>query len=495
MPVMLEQLVAWIQVKGADRAERDIQRVRNEVAGLGNVLQEIGTLGGITYLLSQVADLSRSLGAISGVNAAAQFGSMEYKLRALVGTGERYRDLLRDIRKMGGDPLMMGNIAAQMVSSGVGVDRVGKDLQKLRDATAAGGARGSDMNDILFNILQIRSAQGERADFTDIREMLSRAPGMSRVLAAGLGVKQADVMGKLKAGMSGSEVYDALLKGAGAPGIAGSARRAEYEDPLQAWDALMRDMKEIMVPTGRVILEVFRPIGAVMRVVADALGDINERSGGIFGLAGLIGGGLLIATRAASTELWKMVTALGAVAGGAKTAGGTAAVAGGTAAIGAGAAAAGAGAAGIGARLSGFLGKFLNGAGIAGIISGLGSIVGSFVGGDGSGTRGRIGDIIKDITMGAGLGAGVGSFYGPQGAILGGILGGIGGGIYNGIFGGKGEGGTDNISSPEKEIARNTRRIADQLDRGIQVYGGGPRTASAVSRFEAEVAFANALAF
>ncbi len=488
-----EQLIASLELRGVAEAKRGVDSVSRSFRELGGILEHIGTLGGVGFLFSQIDDAMRSLGGATGTTLAAQFGSMEYKLRSLVGTGQQFRNLLRDIRGMGGDPLVLGQTAAQMNAGGVPINSVAGDLSKLRDATAAGGAKPGDLSDILFNILQIRSAQGQRADFADIREMLSRAPGMSRVLAAGLGVRQEDVLGKLRSGMTGSGVYEALLKGASAPGIAGSAQRAEREDPLQAWDAMMRDFRKIMLPTGRLILNAFGAVAPVIRGVAGFVGQLNENSKGLLGLAGILGGGLMIATRLLTSELGRLVIGMTAAAGAARTQAGATAAAGGAALLGPGTtAAAGGAAAGIGARLLGFLGKAVRGLGIAGIVAGLSGMIGGAITGDGKDRqRAMAGNLIGNIGMGAGIGAGIGSLFGPGGAFIGAAIGLIGG-LAKTLYDQNAPKGKSEDNRVVGELKKQTQSL-DEIKTHFRTWGGGRATSSAVSSFQIEWQIAKAL--
>ena len=491
MAIALEQLMLELRLQGAAPTKQQLKDVKTEVRNLETAFATLGSGFGIGYLLTQIGDLLRAFAEISGLSIAAEFrgvtGSLEAVLRNSKQTAQVWRELRTLGNQIGVNPATLGGIAAQMIGGGDSPAQVLKDMPRLMDALAYGRVKSADIDPFLFNLQQIKSVGSAKADFTDIREMINRAPGIRSILAAGFGIENKDLMKTLRGkSMSGDQVYEAILKGSEAMAKGAAAARA-LSDPLFAVSSLFLTLRQVMEPTGQILVTIGMPFITLGRILANAALKINQWSGGVAGLALLIGGGVVIATRTATVALIDFAKAMLGTAVAARAGTGIAAIGSGAAA-GAGAGAVGLLGGGLIGRLWGSLGgsisKFFSRGILGTIIAGVSNFAGDMVAGDGKNPmRSLLGDMIK----GAGIGAGIGALFGLPGALIGGgigLIGGIGKNLYENFFGSK-----DKAGAAADPVASNTKRMADSLDE-IKVqfrnWGGGPATAGAVSSFGLE---------
>jgi len=338
-----------------------------------------------------------------------------------------------------------------------------------------------DMQSVMFNLLQIRAMGGAKASFADIRQMLTRAPGMGTLLSQGLGIEPGDLMKTLRGeSMSGSQVYDALMKGVDAIAQGAAAARALH-DPLFAVASLFLTLRQAMESTGDILIKIGMPLVLLSRQMVSLFKATNEWSGGLLGLSILMGGALWLATRTATAALWDFVKSMVAVAGTSRLA---------ALASGGGSAAGGVlagGIAGIIGRVVSVIPAIIKGGIIGTIISGAGNWIADKMQQSPGNEYGA--NKLRALATGAGVGALIGSIIPGLGTAAGAALGGaIGliGSFFSEMFGG---GKKDKAGENEKTLAANTKRAADSLDEikgHFRTWGGGPRTQSAVSSFQLE---------
>lgn len=459
MATTFEELIGRVSVQGAEKSKRDVDSVRSSFRSLGETIENIGTLGGITYLFSQIGEVMRALGNFSGASSAANIISISNAIRALTGDSTKAATAMRDIQALAArSPFDVQNVAAfaqQMLGAGVATDKLSGELSKLIDATSFAGVGNSDISSVLFNLLQIRSMDSAKADFADVREMLSRAPGMGRVLSKGLGIPQSELMGKLRGGsMTGGEIYQAVLKGAGSPGIAGAGQRATEQNPIVGLQKLFATLNEVMIPTGKILVGIFQMVRPMLQGVANSLKAINQMSGGIAGLLTIVGGGLFIATRALTLQMGKLALSMMAAAGAASTA----------TAVNAGAAAAGGGA-------------WVTGAGAA--VLALWTAASSLA------------RIIPVIAIAIGAANAINHITNPEKKR--GFYGTLEDRARAGIDKATGKPGASAPVTPAQvEEQKKTNKLLEEIK--TQLYGGGARSASAMSDYIAEYQIAKALA-
>lgn len=495
MAATFEQLIIELRLNGAQPTKQQLKDIKQEVSNLENAFQSLGTLGGVTYLLSQLSELVRTFAVVSGVGIAAEFRSVAYSLEAVVRNSRQASGLWRELRDLGNQigvsPAVLGGTAARMVGSGVPVGQVMPELSKLMDLIAFSRVASEDIEPFLFNLQQIRGMGSAKANFADIRQMITRAPGIQTALAAGLGVQPAQLMSTLRgSSMSGSEVYAALMRGADAMARGAASARA-LNDPLFATSRLFQTLSQVMEPTGQILLAIGLPILRVAQGLGTLLLNLNQVTGGVFGLTALLGGALFLATRQATASLWQFVAAMAATSTAARAATGTTAVSGGATAAG------GALAGGLGARLLGgaaaFLPRLLRGLGIGAVITAVSEMASYVVRGDDKNpTRSALGNSISRIGAGAGLGAMIGSVIPIVGTLAGGLIGaalGLGYDLYQ-KFSGNDKKVTE--ANPVVNEQKKTNKILEELK--LQQWGGGGRTARVISDFEAQWAIQKAFA-
>ncbi|MDW8206824.1 MAG: tape measure protein [Chloroherpetonaceae bacterium] len=356
MAFTFTELVASIQVRGAESAHLRIRQLQDDVRSLGMTINTVASLGGALLLFRGLQDAARSLGAVSGVSISAQVTGLQAMLRAIAGSNKEARELYRSMedlsRRTPFNVQDLTEFAARMAATGVSLERIPKDLEKIANMIAYTGVRATDLAPFLFNLLQIRSMKGVIADFTDIREMMQRAPGVARILSTGLGITTDDLLKYLRKGgfpagtpgvnaegkITGDAIYEALLRGADKI-ASGFSERMLRENPTYLAAKIVTSAVMAFESTGRALLHVLMPIGLLARYSLDAFGALNRLSGGVAGLALLFGGAVWLATNQLTQSLFELILALKVTAVAAHQ---LAVVQGGSAATGAAASAAGA---------------------------------------------------------------------------------------------------------------------------------------------------------
>lgn len=365
MAFTFSELVASIQVRGADAAQLRVRQLQTDIKALGMTINSVAALGGGLILFRGLEEAARSLMAVTGISISAQITGLQAMLRAIAGSNKEARELYRTMddlsRRTPFNVQDLTEFAARMAATGASLDEIPKDLEKIVDLISYTGVRVTDLAPFLFNLLQIRAMKGVIADFTDIREMMQRAPGVSRVLAAGLGIGNQDLLMYLRKGgfprgvpgvnaegkITGDAIYSALLRGSEKM-AAGFGSRMLRENPVYLGAKIVESAIRAFESTGRALLNLLMPVGLLAKYALDGLGALNRLTGGMAGLMLLMGGGLWIATNQLTQSLFELILALKATA---VAAGQLAAQQGASAAAGVAAEAAGAGA-GVAAELA-----------------------------------------------------------------------------------------------------------------------------------------------
>lgn len=472
MAVTFEELIGSVRTVGAQQAKRDVDDVRKSFKSLGDVIQELGTLGGMAFLIGQVKDLMGTLAEISGFNVATRFMGIARALEAITGSTDKANRMLEKFKTLGRqsafDTADVGEMGAKMLGSGVSEDRLIPELTALLDLASHGmGVSRGDMPEFMRNLLQIRGRTTGKADLQDINQMKDRVPQIGRFLSAGMGGKLSPEEAIQKAqSLTGRELYNTIIRGAEAMAKGAAAAKA-LADPMARIGNLMESLGMSMEPTGRIIAPLVMKITEFAQALADAWGWVNKWTGGLAGLGAIIGGGLWLGTRTLTSSLYQLTTALFATAGAARTAAastGSAAaaswVASSNAYLGLGGGAAAGGAAALMPRL-------LGGGLIAGIIATVSGAIGDQISGDGSNTwRRRLGNAFQPF-----------------------------GGFRNikdlwdtGFSGNQKPSGGNPVVDELKKVNSNLKELK------FSPMGGGARSARAISDFEAYDALAKIMA-
>lgn len=479
MAVTFEELIGSVRTTGAQQSKRDVDSVRDSFRTLGDMINSLGTLGGLTFLFSQLQELGRTLAQVSGVGIAAEFMGIARALTALTGSGEKANRFLEQFKRLGMqsafDTTEVASMGARMLGAGVPEGRVVPELSALLDLASHGmGLSRQDFPEFTRNLLQIMGRGTGRADLADINQLKDRVPQIGSFIAAGLGggIGRQEALKKAQS-MTGKELYDTIIKGSQSMAKGAAAAKA-LNDPIAALGNIFETLRMTMAPTGAILLGILRPILSLGQRLASVLKAVNDATFGIYGLTLLIGGGMVAATKIATTGLWQLVTALTAVATSAKVTAATTATASSFSMSAAGLS----GAAGI--AVGG-----IGGAGLtrAGLMLAMKSVIkalpfigtaaiglelgGQAVKGDGKDPFRRImGDLLSDM-----------AFLGPTYAIIKGHL--------DQAFPGK------TANDPMVKEQKKTNEIL--TDMRLSVWGGGPITARTISDFEAQYAAAAAL--
>jgi hypothetical protein len=332
MAITFEQLVAELRVTGAEKAKRDVDDVRRSVRSLGETLETLGTLGGVTLLFSQLGEIFRTFASVSGIGIAAQFAGIQRALVALTGSGERAARMLERLKLLGKttafDTADVAGVAARMLGAGVSEQRLVPELSALLDLASHGmGLSREDFPEFMRNLLQIRGRGTGRADMADINQLKDRVPQIGSFLAAGIGggVGREDAL-KQAQSMTGRELYDTIIRGAQIM-AKGAAQAKALQDPIAALGNLFETLTMSMEPTGRILLAIGMPLLRFGQYLANTFQRLNELTGGLLGLAAIIGTGVFIATRTATKALLDFAAAMLATAGAARVGATTAGVA------------------------------------------------------------------------------------------------------------------------------------------------------------------------
>jgi hypothetical protein len=317
MAVTLEQLIGWIQIKGADQARRDVEGVHRAFDGLAGVINSVGTLGGVAFLFSQIGEAFRALGNVTGLNMAGQFQRLEMGFTAILGSGSKARDLLKEINAIASETpfgnLEVGKFAQDMLAAGFSSKTLANDMRAILNATASLGRTGFDAGRAIGALGRIRRDINQ-VDADELNEF-ANAIGLpiSRVASAGSGKKMNDqqaakFLQSLKPEQAAQVLIDGIKKEFGkASGFGFLATLGNV------WD----ELNNIMAPTGALLMKVLEPLAGLALGTAKLLKSINELSNGWVGLAALLGVGAVgvaLTATAAIGALTTAITALGAAA-------------------------------------------------------------------------------------------------------------------------------------------------------------------------------------
>src|SRR6185369_8674319 len=98
MAITLETLLVELKANGAALTKQQIREVKQEARELETALSSLGTLGGITYLLTQVGTLLGAFAEVSGINIAAQFRGVAISLEAVTRSATTAAKMMREIK-------------------------------------------------------------------------------------------------------------------------------------------------------------------------------------------------------------------------------------------------------------------------------------------------------------------------------------------------------------------------------------------------------------
>lgn len=467
MAFTFEELVGSVRTTGADQSKRQVDSVRHSFRTLGDTIESLGTLGGLSFLFSQLQDLGRTLGQVTGVGIAAQFMGISRALVALTGSGEKANRMMEQFKRLGMqsafDTAEVAGMGAKMLGAGVSETRLMPDLQALLDLASHGmGLSRQDFPEFTRNLLQIRGRGTGKADMADINQLKDRVPQIGNFIAAGIGggIGREDAL-KQAQSMTGRELYDTIIKGSEAMAKGAAAAKASL-DPLAAWANVMETFQIAMEPTGKLLLPLIMQAIAFAQSLADVFKNINKATFGLAGLAVVLGVGLVGATVLAVAGIGAVTAAISALAAVSGMVAGTQLAA-------------------LASNLSSFLLPVLRFALPALAIGAVAHLAGNKMRGDGKNQRiNEAGNLLEFGLAGAGIGAILGA--GIPGALIGGLVGTIVGGIYNAMGGAA---PAKEETNKQVEEQKKTNRILENLHATVR--GGGPRTSAEASRFVAEL--------
>ena len=496
-----EELVIQIVTRGADTTQRDLQRTQAAVGGLRSETQTLATgvrsavssvsdLGGVLLTAaSSAAALAGVLAVGTGVRTAMRYQQISVALETVIGSADKAAIVMQKLIDMGArtafDTAELAQFASIMLSTGSTAETVTDELKALADAMAFSGVPREFVSNFLYNLMQIRSMA--RVNAQDLRQMFMSAPGIGKILGAGLGVKGTFGMAELRqaaATMSGREIFEAVVRGAGMV-AGGTAERYGTRVFGFALANLWEQLNRVMEPTGQIILRILGPLTGVVMQTASLLGNINRLTHGFAGLGWIAVGvyrywSLLVGSfRSAAVAIQQLRASIDGLTASAARASGVGGAATGAAAAGAGAAAA----IGLGGwrgalgKLGGAL-RTPGGLGAAGALAG--GIIGLLAG------QNRTLELIGNALSMGGIGAMVGKVGGPWGAAIGAIAG-IGLAVWEWLSRQNAEKGT----SPAVKEQQKTNAILQDIKASL--VGGGGRARQAVALAEAEIAIRRAL--
>jgi hypothetical protein len=308
MATTLEQLLVEIRLQGAAPTKQQLKDIKKEVQDLEGALSMLGTLGGMTFFISQIGELARTFVQVSGVAVAAEFMGISRALEALTGSGQKAANILRQLKELGRttafDTADVSSVAGKMLGAGVTEGRLMPELQALLDLASHGmGLSRQDFPEFMRNLLQIRGRTTGKADLADINQLKDRVPQIGAFLAAGIGggVSREDALKKAQS-MTGRQLYDTIIKGSEAMARGAAAAKA-LRDPIAALGNLFENLRMTMEPTGKLLLMVGMPVLGLANKITTLLLKVNEWTFGLAGLAVLIGGAVYLATRTATKAL------------------------------------------------------------------------------------------------------------------------------------------------------------------------------------------------
>lgn len=512
MSVTVEELIWELKTRGADGVTSTLRRIERQTERTGQAAQQMGNrfnlaglsltdmLVGIQAAIAGVREMGQVLAAVTGIGIAARFQTLNVGFTTLIGNAEKARDLLKEIRTLGAQTPFetegLVGIGQKLLASGSSASNVAREIRAIADAVSAAGGGNDIMQRVAQNLPQIRASP--RPDLQDLKQFGDAGISLDRIVSAALGQKLGAGQGVQRLQqMNGQQAFDTIIKGM-EKAFGGSARLLGMSTFAGVMQNIGETMKNIMLPTGVLLLPVIQAVGQTFLLVANAAQQVNEMTGGSAGLIllfrGLVAvkGVLITAIVKVRTSITGLIESLDRLSVSAATAAGStgvqaAANATGTAtAVGVGAAAA---TGGILARLRGFFSGGLKGvlSGAKGLLKGPGIGLIADLGLNWLG--GMLGGALGGTLKGAGTGIGVGSLGflggGPLGIITT-IVGALIGGITGFLGSRRGPGGD---TAAEKLGETNTIL----KDIKAQMIGGGPRARRITSELEIEMALGRAL--
>jgi hypothetical protein len=310
MAVTLEQLVGWIQIKGAEQAKRDVQGVHEAFSGLAGIINSVGTLGGVAFLFSQIGEAFRALGNVTGVGMAGQFQRLEMGFTAILGSGGKARDLLKEIKDIASETpfgnLEVGKFAQDMLAAGFSAKTLAADMRAVLNTVALQGRTGFDAGRAFGALGRIRRDINQ-VDADELNEF-SNAIGLpiGRVASAGSGKKMDDAQAaKFLQSLKPEKAAEVLIEG-----IRKEFGKATSFGFLATLGNLWDELNNIMAPTGALLIQILQPLAGIALGAVKLVKSLNELSNGWLGLAVLLGVGAVGAAIAATTAIGLLTTAM-----------------------------------------------------------------------------------------------------------------------------------------------------------------------------------------
>jgi hypothetical protein len=492
---------------GLSRVDRAVDKTASKGREAGIALEKLqspllSAAGAAGSLLAQVTAISAGIAMFSGVGVAARFQSLEVGFTTLLGSAEKARKMLEDLRKMGArTPFNTEELTAyarQLLATGLAGERLIPTLGVVADTIAAMGLGTAEVGRLTRVLGQIRSKEkglggNDPIQLSELginlRDMVNAATGKNMTRS------QAESFLDSK---SGEEVADILLEGMKRK-FGGSAERLGMGTLLGVIQNIGEAFKTIMLPTGALLVPMLTSVAVGIKSLGEGIKNVNDATGGTAGLVVLIGG------------LWKGASLLTGTISGAVTAtraltlalaqysGVAMGAAGASAAKGALNPFAGAAAMGPVSRLGG--GRILAGNAAAAAKTGFLPALAGF----GKSALGKIGGGPAAFIASLGLGFAGSKVGGPAGGALSGIGSGMGIGslgflvnpvvgaittVAGGIIGGI-KGYFDAKAAPKGNdpAAQDMKKAADSL-RNIELHviGGGRRAQRVRGEIEIEAA-------
>lgn len=449
-----------------------------------------------SYAAMAVGGLAVALYSFSGVKLAAQFQSLEVGFGTILHSAGDAVKMLDKLRSMGENTPFLtkgliedARFLLNTGSTGAGVTR---QMQAIADVGAATQIGDTGVADVTRRLTEMRMRP--HIDVEEVAALAHIIP-VRELVNAGTGKNfKSDTQAiQLLGSMRGTRAFDVLINGM--EKAFGGAAAANANTVLGVIENLGETLKNIMLPTGRLLLPVVGLLGNNLKTIASALGDFNRLTLGIGGLSLMLIGLYRAKTMLVGSALRAIsaITALTGALEGLALGAGTAA---GATALNAGAQAAGNLGAGavmipnVGARIAAWFSKLspvVKGLGVGLLIDILGNMAGDQI----SKKNAPLGVYTKDIATFTGWGAGIGTAIEPGGGtLIGGLLGAIIGGA-KGVYDGLAE---KNKGALEK-TAENTGKMADTLEAlRSSMIGGGHRAGYAASTIEAEMSLSRMMA-
>lgn len=416
-----------------------------------------------------------ALSAFSGVRLAAQYQAVEIGLTNILHSATAAKRVMGELIQMGAQTPFptehLVGFARQLLATGSSARSAVNELRTLANVGANMGLGVSDVGDLVRMLSTVRTTM--HAPGADTFQALSRhgvnlaevlsASGGARFTGSMANAQAASVFGAMPGPMAFAKIMEGLQK----------LNPGGADTFLSVVQNLGESIRNVMLPTGALLIRVLAPIGKLLQSVANAVARVNEMTGGGAGLIFLLAGlariqGVLVNTAiAAANAIARLNVQLAALAG-------TGGVAGGK-----------------GGGMIPIIGGGLKSLGPA--IAAAGALFGAEQirkhGYSKMADTYYYGDLMANTIQGA-----------AGGEILGGPLGGIVGAIsglfktmYDYTYGGEKYHNKDRDKLDQ--IAENTGKTADALQqmRGTLI-GGGDRAQRVTGDIEAQINLARALA-